>query len=641
MGAWLGFVGVAHAQTATDTSNLPGSDWIQFPPRPPKKTLKATQPEPLPPEPPSPAQKKSPPSGKNQESNEVSEWVQFPRLPPPKIAPLTVPIKPLSADTPSTPASKPTQAGSEPAPKAPEPAAEPRRPEPPVPAPLADTSSPLPAPADEFKFKQFRFVGNKFYSEASLNAWLQKNVTQVKTLEDMQRAAESVAERYQQDGVLARVDLLPQDLTDGVVTITISEGVFGGARMQSPPSSKLPNDYLVNLVESAQPKDKTVTLSQMDKATMLLNEVPGVQASVKLVSGEVDGQTQALVQSQDKRAWDAQVTVDNTGSTAIGQTRLSTQLSNIGMLGRADVSQLQYLRSHGLDYLRLGYSESLGQAGARWGGSSEFTRYRVIDPTYDALDLHGPASAINLYVNQPLIRHRQFSTDLMLSGDHKKFTNSSTFSTSSYQLDALSSALQMNSRDSWWGGGENSVNLQFTRGMADYETAKTDGTQGFFTKWRFNANRKQRVDDVQQLSVSYQRQLASGNLDSSEKLGIGGSSGVRAYPSGEANGTQATLFSLELQREVTWLQQTYKISTFYDFGEVEKEKFPTSSALNNYKLQGLGLWVGASYPNRWGQSQWRLTWARRLGSNPAAVNGLDSDGTYMLNRFWLSASQVF
>jgi hemolysin activation/secretion protein len=101
------------------------------------------------------------------------------------------------------------------------------------------------------------------------------------------------------------------------------------------------------------------------------------------------------------------------------------------------------------------------------------------------------------------------------------------------------------------------------------------------------------------------------------------------------------LFSLELQRDVNWQQQTYKLSTFYDFGEVEKEKFPTSTALNQYKLQGVGLWMGASYPNRWGQSQWRVTLARRLGSNPAAVNGQDSDGTYILNRFWLSASQVF
>jgi hemolysin activation/secretion protein len=535
----------------------------------------------------------------------------------------------------------PAKPSGEPVPKAPAPSANTRQAEPNPPDPLADSTIPPATQADEFQFKQFRYVGNTIYSDSSLNAWLKRLVPKVRTLADLQGAAEAVADRYQQDGVLARVDLLPQDLTDGVVTITITEGVFEGARMETSPSTKLPADHLIKLVESAQPVNAPVTLSQMDKATLLLNEVPGVQASVRLASGLVEGQTQALIQSQDKRFWDSQVTADNTGATATGRWRLSSQFNLYGLLGRADASQLQYLRSQGLDYLRLGYSEALGQAGARWGGSTEFTRYRVVDPSYDALDLHGPAQAINFFVNQPLIRRRELSSDLMLSGDHKNYTNYSVFSTSRYQLDAISVSLQMNQRDNWLGGGNNNVNLQFSRGLVDYESARTDGTQGFFTKWRFNANRSQKLDDLQQLYVSFQRQVASGNLDSSEKMGIGGSSGVRSYPSGEASGSQATLFSLELQRDVNWQQQTYKLSTFYDFGEVEKEKFPTSTALNQYKLQGVGLWMGASYPNRWGQSQWRVTLARRLGSNPAAVNGQDSDGTYILNRFWLSASQVF
>jgi hypothetical protein len=105
--------------------------------------------------------------------------------------------------------------------------------------------------------------------------------------------------------------------------------------------------------------------------------------------------------------------------------------------------------------------------------------------------------------------------------------------------------------------------------------------------------------------------------------------------------TQASLFSIELQRDFAWNKQAYKFSSFYDVGEVDKEKHATSTGLNSYKLQGIGLWLGASYPNAWGQSQWRVTWARRLGSNPGASNGNDADGTYYLNRFWLSASQMF
>jgi hemolysin activation/secretion protein len=505
-------------------------------------------------------------------------------------------------------------------------------------------SEPTAQPADnsdEFQFKQFRFQGNTVYSDSALEKLLRDKVPAVKTLPDIQRAAEAVAALYQEDGVLARVDLLPQDLTDGVVTITITEGRFAGARMESAESPKLPQDFLVKLVETAQPKNAPVKLSQMDKATMLLNEVPGVQASVRLSTGQEEGETIALVQVQDKRPWDGQITLDNTGSISTGAYRFSSQYSRYGWLGRGDVSNIQYLHSAGLDYARLGYSEPLGHGGARFGGNTEWTRYTVVDPTYDALDLHGPATTLNGFVSQPLVRHRQFSSDLVLSGDHKKYTNHSKFSTTRYQLDSLSASVQINSQDQWMGGGENSASLQLTRGLIDYETDKSDGTEGLFTKWRLSINRKQKVDAAQMLLLSYQRQRASRNLDSSEKFGIGGSGAVRAYPAGEASGTQASLFSIELQRDFQWNKQAYKFSSFYDVGEVDKEKHATSTGLNSYKLQGIGLWLGASYPNAWGQSQWRVTWARRLGSNPGATNGNDADGTYYLNRFWLSASQMF
>ena len=617
--------GQVHAQSPSNLGSnrdasgvvFPNADWIRFPARPGTSAPTAvTAPKPAPAAAPS-----------------NNDWIQFPRLPPPVPKPATQP-----AITSATPTEASAPASAAPAANTPSPPAAAAKPQA---APASESSASTADNKDEFIFKQFRFQGNTVYSDKTLQKLLRDKVSTVKTLPDIQRAAEAVAALYQEDGVLARVDLLPQDLTDGIVTITITEGRFAGARMETAESPKLPADFLVKLVENAQPKNAPVKLSQMDKATMLLNEVPGVQASVRLSTGQQEGETIALVQVQDKRPWDGQITLDNTGSISTGAYRFSSQYSRYGLLGRGDVSNIQYLHSAGLDYARLGYSEPLGHGGARWGGNTEWTKYNVVDPAYDALDLHGPATTVNGFVSQPLVRHRQFSSDLVFSGDHKKYTNYSKFSTTRYQLDMASVSVQANSQDSWMGGGENSANLQVTRGLVDYETDKTDGTEGMFTKWRLSVNRKQKIDAAQILLLSYQRQRANRNLDSSEKFGIGGSGAVRAYPAGEASGTQASLLSIELQRDFAWNKQAYKFTTFYDLGEVEKEKNVTSTGLNSYKLQGIGLWLGASYPNRWGQSQWRVTWARRLGSNPAASNGNDSDGTYYLNRFWLSASQLF
>ncbi len=637
-------VGVAYAQntnTSQSAANAsvavipPNADWIHFPPRPVKRLQPNSpasvppsdanaQTSPLPAAPTATATEDKPPkkASKTPLNNPSvapdNEWVQFPPLPAPKVKESNTPDKKTEVK-PAPPSNKPAEPSNI------------------SDSPQASPSNNIPPAQNNtgFKFKQFNFQGNTVYSEAALRKLLAVTVPVVTDLNDLQRAAEVVANHYQDDGVLARVDLLPQDLTDGVVTITITEGRFSGAQMETPESPKLPHDFLVKLVEAAQPKDTAVRLPQMDRATLLLKEIPGVEASVRLSTGEVDGETRALIQVKDKKPYDGQISIDNTGSTYTGAYRFSTQYNHYGLLGRADAASLQYMHSEGLDYLRLGYSEPLGYGGARWGMNTEITKYQVVDSTFDALDLHGPSTGVNAYVSQPLVRDRNLSSDLVLSGDHKKYTNHSSIETTKYQLDSLSASWQAANQDLWMGGGENNASLTVARGLVDYESSGVS-TEGYFTKWRLNLNRRQKVDAQHLLLTSYQRQWANRTLDSSEKFNIGGSGAVRAYPSGEASGTQASLLTIELQRDLDWKNQSYKFSAFYDLGDVTKEKNSSS-----YKLQGLGLWVGASYPNKWGQSQWRVTWARRIGSNPGESNGNDSDGTYYLNRFWFSASQVF
>ena len=54
--------------------------------------------------------------------------------------------------------------------------------------------------------------------------------------------------------------------------------------------------------------------------------------------------------------------------------------------------------------------------------------------------------------------------------------------------------------------------------------------------------------------ASFSGQMAGGNLDPSEKFYLGGSTGVRAYPSGEAGGSTGQLISLELRRQLAVLR---------------------------------------------------------------------------------------
>ena len=591
-------------------------DWIQFPPRPGASAPKVQN------DLPKPATRSTPNTPATDDN-----WIKFPALAPPK----------------------PPEAGSAKEPISPAPAMA-QEPATPAPSPAAAAPSEQAAPSPEFVFKAFKFEGNKVYSNQRLQQLLTTAVPQVQDVADLQKAADSVAQLYQKDGVLARVDLLPQDLTEGIVVITITEGRFAGAKLETPNSPKLPADYLVKLVETAQPKDEAVRMSQLDRATLLLGEVPGVKANMRLRSGDKEGETEALIQVSEGKDWDGQVSWDNAGPVSTGFNRMSTQLNRYGALGRADISSMQYMRSDGTDYLRLSHSEPLGYWGSRWGVNTSFSRYKVVTDDYLALNPQGPSNSVGLDMTLPLLRSRSTSASMQVAFDRRFFRNTTNVGVSSdYFMDSITTSLQATRSDEWMGGGENNMGAQITRGLVNLAGSPNESndalstmTAGRFTKLRLNFNRQQSLSPTTQLVGSYQMQIASKNLDGSEKFSLGGMQGVRAYPASEANGNAAQLTTVEYQKTLEWQQHPFKLSAFIDTGRVSKLKFNTGTGINTYSLQGAGLWVGSSVPNRLGQAQWRMTWAHRIGSNPAAqANGLDLDGTLHNDRFWLSVIQQF
>jgi len=627
---------LAQAQTSAGVASPPefqamatsNDEWVQFPPRPGAAAPKVQSDKPK-------AARSTPPATPATDDG----WIKFPPLPPPKpantvqtdeLAPVLTTPSPIQTVTP-VPAPAPAASAV-----------------PITETPKVATSTP---PANtEFVFKAFKFEGNKVYSTKRLEQLLKKAIPNVQDLADLQKAADTVAQLYQNEGVLARVDLLPQDLTEGEVLITITEGQFAGAKLETPNSAKLPSDYLVKLVETAQPKGEAVRMGQLDRATLLLGEVPGVQVNMRLRSGEKEGETEALLQVTEGKAWDGQVSWDNAGPVSTGFNRMSTQLNRYGALGRADISSLQFMHSDGTDYLRLAYSEPLGYWGSRWGANASVSRYKVVTNDYLSLNPQGPANSVGLDMTVPLLRTRKTSASMQVALDRKFYRNNTNAGVvSDYFMDTLTTSLQANRSDEWMGGGETSLGAQITRGLVDLSGSPNEATDasssmtaGRFTKLRLNLSRQQTLSTTSQLVGSYQIQMASKNLDGSEKFSLGGMQGVRAYPSSEANGNAAQLLTVEYQKTLQVQKYPFKLSGFLDTGRVTKLKFNTGSGINTYNLQGVGLWVGSSLPNRWGQAQWRMTWAHRIGNNPAAqANGLDLDGTLHNDRFWLSVIQQF
>jgi hemolysin activation/secretion protein len=236
---------------------------------------------------------------------------------------------------------------------------------------------------------------------------------------------------------------------------------------------------------------------------------------------------------------------------------------------------------------------------------------------------------------------------LSLGLDHKRFDNQSAGVTATnYKTTAATLGVSGNLFDDYGGGGGNSASALLVHGRVDLagspnEAADAASTRsaGSFGKLRYSLSRQQVLSPAVSLFVSFNGQLASKNLDSSEKFYLGGSGGVRAYPGSEGGGSEGRIVAVELRTRVA---ETVNVTAFVDHGSVRVNKnndITGAATQNHLALKGVGVSVGWTAPLGIGV---KATLARRLGSNPnPTATGNDQDGSLTKTRLWLQASLPF
>jgi predicted porin len=123
----------------------------------------------------------------------------------------------------------------------------------------------------------------------------------------------------------------------------------------------------------------------------------------------------------------------------------------------------------------------------------------------------------------------------------------------------------------------------------DAYTAKAAGT---YKKANASFSRLQALGYGYSLYGSVSGQWADKNLDSSEKLSLGGPNGVRAYPVGEAAGDEGVLGRLELRKYLGTVHGAIaEGALFADGGKVRVNKNPWDNSENELTRYGYGVGV--------------------------------------------------
>ena len=492
--------------------------------------------------------------------------------------------------------------------------------------------------------QSLRVTGTHVYPEAALVAltgFAQLTAPRELTLSELRAMAARIASHYRAQGYfLAQAYLPPQDIQDGTVTIAVLEGQYGKVtlRNQSDLSDRLANGLLAGL-HSGDP----VAIAPLESRLLLLSDLPGVNVKSTLVPGASVGASDLIVDLTPGQRVNGSIDADNAGNRYTGANRVGATLNLNGLAGQGDVATVRALTSaNGLNYGRAAYQLQLGQAKA--GAAYSYMQYRL-GGDFDSLRAHGTARIASLYGSYPLLRSRshnlyaQFNLDAKTFRDQVDATSSVTDKKARVAMMSLTGDL----RDAIGGGGFSIYSLTWTSGRIDIQSpavlaadAATVRSNGHYDKLSLQAMRLQGVTDSLSLYAAISAQFASKNLDMSEKMSLGGSTGVRAYPSGEANGDQGYVLNLELRQLLPKLSDRLsgqmQLVGFADTGSVALNHSPWSSGRNRRTLSGAGIglnWVDGN------NFIVKAYYAHKLG-NAVATSAPDSD-----SRFWLQAIKYF
>ncbi len=478
--------------------------------------------------------------------------------------------------------------------------------------------------------RSFKLIGNKLLSSDQLNKALAPFTNRPLTLNQLRDAADAVTATYREAGWTVRTFLPKQEIDGGVVTLQIVEAVFGGAFLQGHAPERMEASRLVNMAEALLIKGQPLHADNIDRALLLLDDLPGVSVAGNLVEGQRDGETNLAIAATDDALLMGNVSIDNQGARSTGTDRLSVNLSLNSPARLGDALAINALKTQGSDYQRVGYTVPVGYNGWRAGLHASNLNYRVITDDFASLNPNGTAFTRGWDISYPLLRSQLQNVNLAFSYDDKKFDNTSNSVTTSYGIKAYNATLSANQIDTWAGGGSTLASVGLTSG--------NKSTESRYTKLNLSLSRLQSLTDSLSLYAAASAQATNKNLDSSEKMYLGGASGVRAFPASEGGGSEGNTFTLELRQR---LDHNITLTGFYDYGWVKanKDNSTTAANPNSYNLQGYGVSVA------WQATQSidiKATLAQRLGGNPAAqANGNDGDGTQKVTRIWLSTGIAF
>ncbi len=499
-----------------------------------------------------------------------------------------------------------------------------------------------------FKIKRFDVSGIKVMDKATVEVTLASWTDREIDLAELRRVIPAIEAVYQQEGWLARVSIPPQDIVDGVVRLEITEGLMGHLEISEPKALPISARRIEKTLAQGYVEQEPLNLIALEGALYILQTLPGVSADAALKASSAPNSTDVVATVKPGPAINGSAYVDNWGSTQTGALRGSVNLNWNNPTASGDQVATNLMATEGLRYGRLAFSLPVGYSGDRVGASYSQMYYTLLG-TSGGLPGSGNAQVFGLDWSRPLFfsREAKFGAFAQLNRSQYSDFNGPELTKRVVQTGTLGLSGEWASSSKttlFWRMGWAMGDVDLSPSVVNQALDETGlRTEGFFQKLTANLTLVHSLDKLGQLWFTVNGQQSNKNLDSSERMPLGGPMAVRAYPSSEAPGDDAVTASFEWRVPVS---ERIQLGAFYDWGTVRLNTSPVlgvRDSPNRYNLSGWGASVTFQVTP---STMFKASVARRIGPNPGsrlseAGRLVDNDGSYQDTRVWVNLSHAF
>lgn len=391
-------------------------------------------------------------------------------------------------------------------------------------------------------------------------------------LDQLNTLADQLTKYCRRHGFPAAAAYVPQQkITDGTLTMGIVPGRIGKVNIEN--KSRL-SDGAVKMLTARLHPGQILTTKQVETALYTLNDLGGINAVGVLSAGQKTGTSDVTVRVADGKRSNTILYAENYGTKSAGRYRygLTEDLFNLDRKG-GHLNAGLLISNHDLHNYTLSYERPVGRSATTVGMGFSRMDYEL-GGIFSSLDANGTSDTYSLYATTPLWRGTNSSLRLTYGYDYKKLTDNLD-QYSNMNADKHSHTLYLGLTGQSRGNSSfTSYSLTGYTGMlgmdSDYANYLNNynKTEGRWSKGVFDGSYIQQLDKSGSLDLylRLQGQKASRNLDSSEKLFLGGANGVRAYPQGEGSGDEGFLANAELRYHTKIKGLT--LSAYLDGGHV-------------------------------------------------------------------------